>query len=296
MATENDYCGFPMSPEESVMTSNFVTLRPATILLADGSVSLPNKLYSLLRSHGHGVTHVANADWLFRRFPETTYDLVIADDSLPGDPLVEPLAFCQFLGPAQQKRPLVVICNDPRTSSDLTYDKVGVDLVITKPYRPIDLLAAVNMFVASIDALKEQDTLYEQPFLAGNGPSHSTVVNWRVIEGLMTLGGQNTGQQTLDQILRDFVTESSALLAQIERASERNDIAAMMDHCHALGSVSSFVGALSVHWLCRLRGDSRWVREIGRARYVKHLHSALRVYQQHILKFLSARKANLQSV
>lgn len=110
------------------------------IFLVEDDKAIAKNLTLLLRSEGFSVTHAATQKEAFTALDEGKFDLGLIDVSLPDG---NGFAVCTAVK-AQTDIPVIFLTASADEASVVTGLNMGADDYITKPFRPMELIARIK--------------------------------------------------------------------------------------------------------------------------------------------------------
>jgi two-component system response regulator AtoC len=139
-----------------------VSARRGSILLVDDEEKILKRLGRALRDDGHDVGEATNAKDALRLLSTRTFDLVVADNLMPGMSGIELLrdVASTFTGP---DRPQMVLMT-AHGSTQIVRDafKLGVEDFLEKPFEVDELLALARRAVKSLRLQNEKQYLISE--------------------------------------------------------------------------------------------------------------------------------------
>jgi DNA-binding response OmpR family regulator len=110
------------------------------IFLVEDDKAIAKNLTLLLRAEGFAVTHAANQAAALKTFEGGKYDLAILDVSLPDG---NGFAVCTAIR-AVSAIPVIFLTASGDEASVVTGLNMGADDYVTKPFRPMELIARIK--------------------------------------------------------------------------------------------------------------------------------------------------------
>ena len=137
----------------------------AKILVVDDHPSNVKAIRTKLQSEGHTILEASNGAEALKRFEADKPDLVLLDIMMPG---IDGYEVCQRMKNANGDSftPIILVTAKTDTQSLVRGFEVGADDYITKPFKPIELVARVRGMLRIRDVVHENHYLKEE--LASN--------------------------------------------------------------------------------------------------------------------------------
>ena len=198
------------------------------VLVADDDEWISNLLVRVLSDAGYRAHAVENGISALDELMRGNYDLAILDVQMPGIGAVE-IARRQRLG--GKTVPIIVLTADATAETAAQCRKEGVQMIITKPVRPDDLLSRIEAFVNR--SFKSSTT---SPRLI---PHSTNLIDSEVIERLT----QACGHDFVRQLIRQFNQQAELLLANLETAYLARNFGSVEELLHRLEGSAGTMGA-----------------------------------------------------
>jgi two-component system response regulator PilR (NtrC family) len=126
------------------------------LLIIDDDLSLRELLEMILRTAGHSIELAEDGDQGLRMALEIDYDLVISDIRMPGKNGLEVLKAMRAAG---KQTNLILISAYASADTAVEAMRAGAHDFIPKPFKPVDLLTAVDSALAHRSADSERKAL-----------------------------------------------------------------------------------------------------------------------------------------
>jgi two-component system sensor histidine kinase RpfC len=256
-------------PEETRPLRSGRKVRALDILVAEDNPVNQQVIAKILTRAGHNPVVVGNGDQALDMLEEKRFDLVLMDVSMPGMSGLEATKLYRFAHLDDTPLPIAALTADATPEVREQCLAAGMDAFITKPVEAAKLVEIVESMVPSAlvaagnDAVAP-DTRAPEPTTAEImreelaipsdvvvhprfHPAEPAAVDPKALENLKALG---KGSDFFERVIRDFITDSEQLLAELDRASVNGDHQAMRQSAHALRSSAANVGAQRIPELC----------------------------------------------
>ena len=136
-------------------------MRNATILVVDDHPSNVKAIRTKLQSEGHTILDASNGAEALQKFQANKPDLVLLDIMMPG---MDGYEVCERIKSTNGDAftPVILVTAKTDTQSLVKGFDVGADDYITKPFKPIELVARVRGMLRIRDVLRENSYLKEE--------------------------------------------------------------------------------------------------------------------------------------
>ena len=134
------------------------TRSPARILVVDDHPSNVKAIRMKLQSEGHTILEATNGRAALERFESDRPDLVLLDIMMPG---MDGFEVCTRIKATNGGgfTPVILVTGKTETESLVRGFEVGADDYITKPFKPIELVARVRAMLRIREAVRENREL-----------------------------------------------------------------------------------------------------------------------------------------
>lgn len=230
---------------QRVEDRSFAGLR---ILVAEDNRTNQKVIGRLLERSGMIVEFADDGEAAIRKLSDKPFDLAFMDINMPVMNGIEATKLYRFAG-LEPYVPIVALTADVRDEIRVKCLDAGMDDCLPKPIELEQMLATIRRLAkpkaaASIvpsESLGEEGDEAPQEIGASSAPIDPEAIN-----DLLNLGGQEFVNEIVDQ----FVTDSVSILQSLSDAVARGDEAAFRDQAHALRSCAANVGAQRMRKLC----------------------------------------------
>lgn len=265
------------------------------VLVAEDNAVNRKVITRILESGGHTVTLTADGEEALDALEEQTFDLAILDLNMPNSSGLDVAKLHRMTERGEERMPIIILSADVTPEARLACEEAGVDLFLTKPIDAGRLLAVLDGMAVGRERVGEATTPQAGPpnvTAISSHPrfseGHYRIVDRNCLESLQTLGGP----EFVDDLIRQFLVDSSTVLREIEEAVTTRDLARFRDEIHALKSSGGNVGAIKIRELCVAAGRLSWEEfEIQGGEVAATLDHELSRYERAVAAYLSQRAA-----
>lgn len=223
----------------------------STILVGEDNRTVCRVIGKILEKEGHQVCYADTGPAALHALLSGHLDLALLAANLPEMDAMQVTHLYRFGSVGRQHLPILGLIGEMSGPKLSAWMEAGLDGCIGKPIEPIELLDAVHSHLAGHEAqAAPAKRLAETPI---DGPA----VDGRVLRDLEKLGGQSF----VDEIIAQFVADTSRLLPELSDAATAQDMSLFRDHLHAMRSCAGNVGAVGLYKLC-LASQSMTTREL----------------------------------
>jgi len=236
--------------------------RAARILLAEDNRVNQKVIARLLEHCGHEVEVVGDGQAVLERLETERFDLVILDVNMPDTSGIEVVKLLRFTHDPARLPPIVALSADATPETRNHCLSLGFTRYLTKPVSREALAATVAELVpeeartgkrrATARAASEsaRETLVQDretesgtkviphPALA-RGEADAVIDSKR----LRQIADLDADAAFVEGLVRDFLEDGAALVAELQKAAESGDMRAWRHAAHALRSSAAHIGA-----------------------------------------------------
>jgi two-component system, sensor histidine kinase RpfC len=208
------------------------------ILVAEDNQISQQIIAMMLRGGAHHVTLVSDGDSVIENYRNVTFDVLILDMHMPGRTGLEVVRTIRALEARAQQRRIPIIMLTAAASVDLRDNSLdaGVDLFLSKPVNPRDLLRGVAQVFAASDSAGTGSA----PALR-SAPAEHHYVDRVLLRDMADLAADSRFLQTLTD---KFARDAQHLIDEIEAALIRRDQNQISELTHALKGAAMMAGAV----------------------------------------------------
>jgi len=227
------------------------------ILVADDDPTNRQIFRMVLEGAGHKATVVTNGEDALFEMNDKRFDAAVLDMHMPGRDGIEVAKIYRFANFEEDRRvPIILFTADTTQSTREHARNAGVDLFVTKPIRPRNLLDAIYEVISRV-ASDERPT-YSIP----SGDTRVTPIV-RVVNVQSTKATNYFDEQAVSDLLsfmtkaeqieffRDFAEDAKAYVGTFESAVTEDDMNSAKNNMHALAGAAMTVGALQLGELAK---------------------------------------------
>jgi two-component system sensor histidine kinase RpfC len=218
--------------------------RPLSVLVCEDHQTNQVVIQQILMRDGHRVTVVSNGFELLETLELHNFDLVITDLNMPELSGIEAYKTYRMAHASETPIPFVCLTAEATEQAKQACLDAGIDAFVTKPVRPALLLRTIAAVTES-----------RAPGTAAVSSDHSTDAirgagefDRSVLDGLRSL---SQDPAFLEGLISHFSTDSKALLEQMARAIEHDDINGFKFSAHALKGLAANLGLQRLFSLAR---------------------------------------------
>lgn len=239
--------------------------RGARILLAEDNRVNQKVIARLLEHCGHEVEVVDNGEDVLERLENERFDLVILDVNMPDTAGPEVVKLLRFTHDPASLPPLVALSADATPETRNHCLSLGFSRYLTKPVTREVLAATVAELVPEnartgtvrATAQRPADTTKEKNVQDGASGQDAKVIPhpaWVRSEADSVIDSARLRQiaeldgdgDFFEGLVRDFLEDGAALVAELQKAAESGDMRAWRQAAHALRSSAAHIGARGV--------------------------------------------------
>lgn len=221
------------------------------VLVVEDNLTNQKILERTLRKAGHEVTLANNGDIGLDILDQHTFDLCIIDMHMPVLGGIQAIQQYRIMYP-DSKMPFIMLTANATTEAIQRCREVGVNLFLSKPIRPNELLNAVVEV-----ALAEQSPAQEKTVAAAdNGmPVHikTDAVNQKEIQYYLD------DRHYFAELVDSFIKDGTQLLKDLFNSVEKNSYVEFKDVAHKFKTPAGSLGATHLYKV--LNSASRMTRE-----------------------------------
>ena len=217
------------------------------ILVCEDESTNQKIITRLLSLPGHHVDIVSNSDEMLDSLEHNKFDLVITDLNMSGMNGADALKFYRFTQPNDHDTRFILFTADATLSAREMASDAGFDAFLTKP---IDAATLFNTIERILNLAPNTATQWMNNAL--NSPVSSnltfgpdvTSLDLTTLKELEKIGAGD--DLFMHRLLRNYLTDSTKQIANIETAAKQKQYGALQDYCHALKGNSLSVGAIQL--------------------------------------------------
>lgn len=224
------------------------------VLIVDDEKEIADLVELYLKNEGFQVFKFYNGQDVFNCVEEETIDLAILDLMLPD---IDGLTICQQLREKYQF-PIIMLTAKETEIDKITGLTMGADDYVTKPFRPLELMARVKAQLRRYKTMSpiQQKTTITIGGLTIDQDNHQCYLNQKLLSltptefSILWLLCQNKGKVvTVDQIFQDlwgekyYTNSSSSIMVHIRHLREKmNDSAENPKYIQTVWGVGYKIG------------------------------------------------------
>jgi CheY-like chemotaxis protein/HPt (histidine-containing phosphotransfer) domain-containing protein len=255
-----------------------------SILLAEDNLTNQDYARVILDYIGCNYDIVENGVKACEKFRKQSYDLIFMDCQMPEmdgyEASLQIRAIEVEMG--REEIPIIALTAHARPEDREKCLSFKMTDHLTKPYEIQELISAIerNLSEEKLEASKNaparrvKQSRQRVPSSAESGSPSEMVLDMKKIDNIKTLN-QLSGKNILGNIINRYLDESQGTLAQIQRASSKDDWEDLRKSAHKLKSGSANLGGVTVAELCSLIEKSAKEQSVNSAELVTSLGSAM---------------------
>lgn len=214
--------------------------RKLAILVAEDNPTNQKIIERTLRKAGHLVTLVGNGDAALDEMESKTYDICILDMHMPVLGGIQTLQQFRLLNPGNSM-PFIMLTANATTDAITRCKEVGVDLYMTKPVRPNDLLNAVLELAKKDEMQSTRQTAM---------PVHSVVsVDTPDAINMESVKYYLDDREYFHELVSSFMKDGHSLLHDLGDAANDKQYIKFKDTAHTFKSPAGSLGANQLYKL-----------------------------------------------
>lgn len=214
------------------------------ILVVDDNQVNRMVISRILEAGGHHVTLASDGEQALDRLEDAAFDLVAMDLNMPVMDGIEATKLYRMASLDRPHLPIVALTADATAYARERALDAGMDACVTKPVDAVALLELIDNLLEGRPAV--QPVVVAPPSLPPAAPRPTGVLNLRMLEDLLLLGGD----EFVSEVITTFIADSARHLQTLQQDAARVDARAFRDGLHALRSAASNVGAVALAELC----------------------------------------------
>lgn len=203
-----------------------------SILVAEDNPTNRKVIETVLGQAGYGVTLADGGEQALDLLEAQRFDLVIVDMQMPDLSGIDVFRQYRFMRP-DSHTPFMVLTANAATEAREACQAAGLDVFLTKPIRPADLLRAVHERI-------ERQPHRAAPADRSNKSRDAPILVEETLQELHQIGG---GQAFITDLIEGFVSDGEQLLAAMSKALDTRTPNDFRDHAHALKGCAASIGA-----------------------------------------------------
>jgi two-component system sensor histidine kinase RpfC len=223
---------------------------PLKILVAEDNATNQLVISKILEKAGHSATIVENGQLALDSLESSIYDLLIMDMQMPVMGGIEAAKIYNFTVNREDRIPVIILTANATTDALRECEEAQVDAYLTKPIEAGVLLRKINELASDTrEHIKQpQDSITDNSAEEDTRRTNTgAILNHAALNSLRDL---STNPAFLTDLVNGFISDTEAILAQMETALAENDNDAFMDYAHALKGSSGSIGANELHEIC----------------------------------------------
>jgi PAS domain S-box-containing protein len=201
------------------------------ILLAEDNVVNQQVARGLLAKRGHDVDVVANGREALVALRKGRYDVVLMDVNMPEMDGLQATREARSI-PGCERLPIVAVTAHAFADDRDRFLAAGMSAVVTKPFKPHQLFAAVEGWAAAPEGPAAED--------AGSSAGAAAAVDLAALRASLREGGV---EDMLETLVASFLAEAPGRLAAVEEAVRAGDGERIRQAAHAYKSSATQLGA-----------------------------------------------------
>ncbi|MBI3560469.1 MAG: response regulator [Gammaproteobacteria bacterium] len=221
-------------------TSTSVYTKKLSILVAEDNLTNQKIIERTLSTAGHLVTLVNNGDEALNALEHSQYDLCILDMHMPVLGGIQALQQYRLLNPGN-RMPFIMLTANATTDAITRCKEVGVNLHMTKPIRPNDLLNAI------LDLTR--DILVNTRPHPGDTITKNTESDSKGTIDLSSVEFYLDDHEYFHELVTSFMKDGHILVHKLFAAAEGQHYIKFKDAAHTFKSPA---GSLGAHHLYKL--------------------------------------------
>jgi two-component system sensor histidine kinase RpfC len=219
------------------------------LLVDDNRVNLM-VISRLLEAGGHHVTQASQGEEALDQLERATFDLVAMDLNMPVMDGIEATKIYRMISLDRPRLPIIALTADATEYARLRALDAGMDACVTKPIDAVALLDLIDTLLDGKAAVPPPPRAavprIVPPTPAEAAPPSKPVLNHRMLEDLVTLGGA----EFMREVITSFIADSAQHLEDLRHEVEHMNAGQFRDKLHALRSCASNVGAVALSERC----------------------------------------------
>jgi two-component system sensor histidine kinase RpfC len=227
------------------------------ILVAEDNQISQQIIAMMLRGGDHHVTPVSDGDSVIENYRNVSFDVIILDMHMPGRTGLEVVRTIRALEARTQQRRVPIVMLTAAASIDLRDNSIdaGVDLFLSKPVNPRDLLRGVAQVFSASESTGTAAVLSALP----------TRTDQQYVDSVLLRDMADLARDSrfLQDLTDRFARDAEQLIAEIEAAMIRKDYHQFKESMHALKGAAMMAGAI------RLRDSAAHVETLCNQNFEK---------------------------
>ena len=220
------------------------------ILVADDNGINRKVLGKILESAGHSLTLVSDGEAALDLLGEQPFDVAVIDVNMPVMNGIELVKHYRVVALGQERMPIIGLTADITPQTRQRCLDAGMDACLTKPVEPAALVSAIDVLAEVVAHEPARlEARYSRIAEISRHPRFRAVpvaaIDRKVIQSL----AQVAGNDFVDNLTRDFVSDTRVIMERMRAAAAAGDVAAFRSQAHAMRSSAANFGAVE---LCRL--------------------------------------------
>ncbi len=225
-------------------TTNEKEVNNARILLAEDNHLNQEVMREQLDVLGFNIEVVENGLQALDAIKQNTYSLVFMDTHMP---CMDGFAATEAIRTFEQEQrrppvPIIALTTDTSANIEAHCQRVGMNASMAKPFSIDDIENVLSAWLCSTTQTKPAIKDKGEPSIVDS----AEVLNMATIEQLRKLGN-NSGKDTLGNVIKRFQESSLAQLQSMQLAVKNKDYSDFSAIAHALKSSSATLGASLVY-------------------------------------------------
>jgi two-component system sensor histidine kinase RpfC len=219
------------------------------ILVAEDNPTNQLVISKILEHGGHNSLIVSNGKEALDAIEDNNFDLIIMDMQMPEMGGIEAAKIYHFSTEENKKVPIIILTANATIEAKQECNEAKVDAYLTKPIIAKILLNTINSLCEGTTSKHSRTHVAGNSSTTTNTTGSSVILDEAVIQSIMELSDNSN---FVYDLIETFISDSSLLLTNMEKAIADKDITLYLEHIHALKGSSGSLGATKLFEHCKL--------------------------------------------
>ena len=219
------------------------------ILVAEDNKTNQLVVTKILEYAGHTPHIVSNGQEALDALDNECFDIIVLDMQMPVMGGIEAAKIYHFTNTGEDALPIIILTANTTTEAIRECEEANIDAYLTKPIDAKKLITTIHSLTRDIGN-RTKNNLRTSEINPNNimPKREDDIINYDIVNSIMSLSSNNDFTDTL---MNSFYSDTSKLLANMEKALSCNNHESFLEYAHALKGSAGSIGAQKIHDYCK---------------------------------------------
>ena len=219
------------------------------ILVAEDNKTNQLVVTKILEYAGHTPHIVSNGQEALDALDNECFDIIVLDMQMPVLGGIEAAKIYHFTNTGEDALPIIILTANTTTEAIRECEEANIDAYLTKPIDAKKLITTIHSLTRDIGN-RTKNNLRTSEINPNNimPKREDDIINYDIVNSIMSLSSNNDFTDTL---MNSFYSDTSNLLANMEKALSCNNHESVLEYAHALKGSAGSIGAQKIHDYCK---------------------------------------------